>query len=123
MIAGFLFAAIIAAFMVIFLNRRIYCFIFEHDDWKLWKYFISDANNIKFKDVSYLKDGTIVHFDYCGRYDIIMWYPYMYTDVTVHTYDNNCILCNFDKYHSKIMYNILIEKIPDDIKVMLTSVV
>ena len=86
---------------IIFKSNRLYCFIYEHKDWKLWNKICKNLKEAKL--ISYYKDNIkVIYFrfrltiDFID-YDVIYWCKN--NIVSVH-YKNECILSAFDRYHS-----------------------
>lgn len=101
--------------LFIFSNHRLYCYIFEHEMYKLWEYYLDNVDAIipdpKYKDwennpnlnVYYVK-SFITHdnkkLNYWGDED----------NVSIHENDSTCILSGFDTYHNKLMVKALKER-------------
>lgn len=99
--------------------QKTYCYLFEHKDWEKWEkvckvlpelelsvHYVSDEceklNNYKFL----LPDIGI------SDEDLMVIYWEKANDVSVHEIGSGkCILCPFDKYHSKKAVEILKQRI------------
>lgn len=86
--------------VIIFNSNRLYCFVFEHKEWKLWNKICKHLQEAKLVD--YYKDTKLTNFRFkliidSIDYDIIYWCKN--NTVSVH-HKNECILSGFDKYHS-----------------------
>ena len=107
---------IISLVMLIIINNdKLYCKYFLRKEWNLWEKIIEKLKEYK---------GTInvAKFDNCPnlnlfyinieinskKYLIVYWIKER--AVSVHQ-DTECILCNFDKYHSDMAAKIIEEKI------------
>jgi hypothetical protein len=85
---------------LICLNNTLYCFVFEHEDWKLWKHYIKiekefvwNSENGRFEIPNTCVHAHIWEDDLCS----IHW-------------KGDC-LCTYDKYHSKKMAKLLMTKV------------
>lgn len=89
-------------------NETTYMFLFEHDDWKLWKKLNRlDISHFHYQEHPYL----YVHVFTCDKFpdwEITLQPNGKYSYVNdIKSYD--CILCNFYKKASKKLYNKLIK--------------
>ena len=111
------FVLFLCIFALIFSSHRLYCMVFERGDWKLWKkvcnklpeaYLIEHCvyedepalNNYKFR-IDDIGIGEPVNVIYWETTDT----------VSVHNVDVDCILSDFDRYHSKVAAEIIKTKI------------
>ena len=96
-------------FLFTFINKKFYCFVHNHKDWKLWEYYISHSYMFTY-------DGTIYgdHVFYVG--DDKNTRAYVYCDgkniCSIHN-DAGLVLCDFDEYHAKKMRELLLSKIDE----------
>ena len=90
-------------FLIPILNLDVYCYIFEHKDYKLWKQIQKDINNVKY-DYSY---GKMHHFNW-NNYVVVLWEN---ESVSVHRKDNSCVLSDFHKSQSEKTAKLLKEKL------------
>lgn len=92
----------IAINYIIFKSRRLYCFVFEHKDWKLWNKICKHLKEAKLIKCSVDNNGAVIYFQFelvidFIDYDVMCWCA----DNTVSIHHNNeCILSSFDKYNS-----------------------
>lgn len=87
---------------IIFKSNRLYCFVFNHKDWKLWNKICKHLKEAKLVEQSKDNNGTAIYFRFelvinSINYDIIYWCDD--NMVSVHN-ENECVLSFFDKYHS-----------------------
>ena len=92
----------IVALYIIYKSDRLYCFIYEHKDYKLWNKICKHLKEAKLIKYSEDNDGTAIYFNFrltidSVDYDIIYWCEN--NIVSVHCRDK-CVLSDFDKYHS-----------------------
>lgn len=95
-----LFTSFFVIGLLIYSNITLYCFFFEHKDWKLWEHYIT-------------------------RIDEFVWVggEFMFvipnTEIRAHIWENGLCtihwesdcLCTFDTYHSKKMAKLLMTKV------------
>lgn len=102
-VLGVVVFSLIVAFAS-FANIRLFCFLFLHKEWKLWRKYIKDYKSFYFdKKVSdaylYIQRDSDIH-------------AWVWSDGSCSIHDDNqCILCTFDKYHSKKMAKLLTDTI------------
>lgn len=97
-----IWAGVAIIFYIIFKSNRLYCFVFEHKDWKLWNKICKHLKEAKLIKYNEDHNGTSFYFKFgltidSIDYDIIYWCED--NVVSVH-HDKQCILSYFDKYHS-----------------------
>ena len=105
MIIVIIILVILLAVQLSFFNKKIYCYIFEHEDWKKWESYIRNVSQ----------------FQYEGNYPLCCSFIVPNTDITAEVWketglcsihDNyGCVLSTFDKYHSKKIAKLLMNKI------------
>ena len=79
----------------------IYMFIFEHEEWKQWRYFYKNVDKFEFGD----KEFNIYAFKW-GEYIAYVWED---GKSSIHT-ANDCICCCFWELKSRNFANKLLEK-------------
>lgn len=100
--------------LIIFNNNKLYCKYFNRKEWNLWKKVIKKLkeaetiNVAKFDNLPNLNSFYINIEINSEKYKIIYWIKERV--VSVHQ-DIECILSNFDKYHSDMAVKIIEEKI------------
>lgn len=91
-------------FILVLTNKRLYCYFFEHKEYKLWEKYIKDIDK----------------FEYDRRYSDCYRFTIPNTDITAYVWDDGecsihdktgCVCCGFDKYHSNKMKKLLMDKI------------
>jgi len=112
----FVMLAIAIIFGILINNHNVYCYVFEHKQWKLWQGFIKNASQFQY----------VGRFDNCGdeyawydlfgniRYRAIVWDKPIGTDeknnplgvCTIHQ-GTDCVLCNFSTKNSNKMADLL----------------
>jgi len=106
----FLILSILLTCICIFLlyNKKTYCFIFEHKDWRLWKYYLKHISEFKYVESF---PGWCHEFsfkdDIYKSEVIILWESTK--SCSIH-YQNQDCLSTFDP-QSKKMYKKLIKQI------------
>lgn len=99
---------------IIFNNNKLYCKYFNRKEWNLWKKVIKKLketetiNVAKFDNLPNLNSFYINIEINSKKYKIIYWIKER--AVSVHQ-DIECILSDFDKYHSDVAAKIIEEKI------------
>lgn len=53
-------------------TNSIYMFVFEHKEWKMWRYFRKNIDNFKPGDIEYYTDRYVQYF-YWEHYEAIVW--------------------------------------------------
>lgn len=90
--------------ILVLTNSRLYCYFFEHKEYKLWKKYIKDIDK----------------FEYCESYSNTHRFTIPNTDISAYVwfdgecsihYKIACVCCSFDKYHSNKMKKLLMDKI------------
>ena len=101
--------------LIIINNNKLYCKYFSRKEWNLWEKVIKKLkeykgiiNIEKFDNYPNLNSFYINIEINSEKYKIIYWIKERI--VSVHQ-DTECILCNFDKYHSDMAAKIIEEKI------------
>ena len=91
-------------FILVLTNKRLYCYFFEHKEYKLWENYVKDANK----------------FEYHERCLIGYKFIIPNTNISAYVWDDGrcsihdefvCVCCGFDKYHSNKMKRLLMDKI------------
>lgn len=93
------------SFAIIAIIPGLYCYVFEHKDWKLWKEYINRADEFEFDNSIYSSyEFKIPNTEINAQ----IWKD---TGLcSIHS-DTECICCTFDRYHSKKMADLLMAKI------------
>ena len=101
--------------LIILNNNKLYCKYFSRKEWNLWekvieklKEYKETINVSKFDNYPNLNSFYINIEINSENYLIVYWIKER--DVSVH-HDTECILCDFDKYHSDMAAKIIEEKI------------
>lgn len=81
-------------------NNTLYCFVYNHKDWKLWEHYIARIDEFVWNDKQYKFE--IPNTDIRAR----IWENEL---CSIH-WEDDC-LCTFDTYHSKRMAKLLMAKI------------
>ena len=94
-VTGILIGLIVVGLLGLFvcLNKKLYCYVFEHKDWKLWNYFIKNYDKFKFVEHGCLSDV----------YTFEDYYAHVWKNdgtVSIHK-EGECILCSFIECKSK----------------------
>lgn len=98
----------ICIFSFLFYNQKAYCFVFEHKDWKLWRYYLKHVSEIKHVE-SFPGWCYVFSFkDDMYKSEVIMLWENSKA-CSIH-YQNEDCLTDFDP-QSKKMYKKLITKI------------
>lgn len=93
--------------LVLFCSRRVYCYVFEHKDWEMWKLVLSKFNEATYLE-QYISENNpyldnykyLVPIDDETSYELIYWVNQGVCGV--HAHDRlECIVCGFDTYHMK----------------------
>lgn len=96
---------------------RLYCFVWEHKEWKLWEEYIKRIDEFEFKNELYHSYQFIIPKTDIRAY---VWGkdeneddPLLNTAIGYCSIHNEweCICCTFDRYHSKKMADLLMTKI------------
>ena len=101
--------------LIILNNNKLYCKYFSRKEWNLWekvieklKEYKETINVSKFDNYPNLNSFYINIEINSENYLIVYWIKERV--VSVH-HDTECILCDFDKYHSDMATKIIEEKI------------
>lgn len=101
--------------LIIFNNNKLYCKYFSRKEWNLWEKVIKKLKEYKETiDVAKFDNYPDLNSFYINieinseKYLVVYWIKER--AVSVHQ-DTECILCDFDKYHSDIAAKIIEEKI------------
>lgn len=86
-------------------NNKIYCYIYEHKEWVLWEevckklQFAKFAGHHTYEDAPECNNFRFYIHDIKGGVEV----TYFENIETVGVFDlqNNCLLSDFDRYHSK----------------------
>lgn len=95
---------VLLAFFIMLFSNRGYCYLFEHEEYKLWKKYIKDID--KFEYCECYSNG---HKFIIPNTDISA-YVWFYEGCSIHD-GTKCVCCSFDKYHSNKMRKLLMDKI------------
>ena len=96
---------------------RLYCFVWEHKEWKLWEEFIKRIDEFEFKNELYHSYQFIIPKTDIRAYvwgrdededDLLLNTAIGYC--SIHN-DSECLCCTFDRYHSKKMADLLMTKV------------
>ena len=103
--------------LIILNNNKLYCKYFSRKEWNLWEKIIEKLkeyketiNVSKFDNYPNLNSFYINIEINSENYLIVYWIKERV--VSVH-HDTECILCDFDKYHSDMAAKIIEEKIKE----------
>ena len=95
-------------------NNKIYCYIFEHKQWKLWKTVCKRLPYAKFdghylnEEKPYLECYNFYIHDIGIGAPVLVVYWVKSGEVSVHNLNlRECVLSSFDKYHSDKARNII----------------
>lgn len=101
--------------LIILNNNKLYCKYFSRKEWNLWEKVIKKLKEYKETiDVAKFDNYPDLNSFYINieinseKYLVVYWIKER--AVSVHQ-DTECILCDFDKYHSDIAAKIIEEKI------------
>lgn len=101
--------------LIILNNNKLYCKYFSRKEWNLWEKVIKKLKEYKETiDVAKFDNYPNLNSFYINieinseKYLVVYWIKERV--VSVHQ-DTECILCDFDKYHSDIAAKIIEEKI------------
>ena len=101
--------------LIILNNNKLYCKYFSRKEWNLWEKIIEKLKEYKETiNVSKFDNYPNLNLFYINieinseNYLIVYWIKERV--VSVH-HDTECILCDFDKYHSDMAAKIIEEKI------------
>ena len=101
--------------LIILNNNKLYCKYFSRKEWNLWEKVIEKLKEYKETiDFSKFDNYPNLNSFYINieinseKYKIVYWIKERV--VSVH-HDTECILCDFDKYHSDMAAKIIEEKI------------
>ena len=101
--------------LIIINNNKLYCKYFSRKEWNLWEKVIEKLKEYKGTiDIAKFDNYPNLNSFYINieinseKYKIVYWIKER--TVSVHQ-DTECILCDFDKYHSDIAAKIIEEKI------------
>ena len=122
---GFILLAIVVIIgisgVLVFTNNKYYCRLFEQKDWNLWEtvlgkfegselveHYTSEVKSFldNYKFLVTLDDGT--------RYKLIYWVNQGICSVH-DEFENDCVLCDFDQYHSNKAVGMAREKLGLDV--------
>ena len=97
-------------------DSKLYCFIFNHDEWIGWEAVVKDFDNVEFEGYYTYEENPALD---CYAFNLSMPdgskcnmnYWTKTNSVSVHDYpgSENC-LCTFDKYHQKVVKGLLYDK-------------
>ena len=112
-----LFCLVCIFILLTLINNKVYCYVWEHKEWKLWEEFIKRIDEFEFDNGLYLSyqfniPGTGIQA-HVWKNDENGDDPVVGTTVGYCSLHNKseCLCCTFDRYHSKKMADLLMEKI------------
>ena len=96
-------------------TNQTYNFVFNHNSWKLWKYYIKNYDKFEYSHTNTSLFSYKAHAFKLPGTDIeaYIWFHEGYPTCSIHDKEG-CILSGFDKYHSKKMSKLLLRKIPNN---------
>ena len=104
--------------LIIINNNKLYCKYFSRKEWNLWEKVIEKLKEYKETiNVSKFDNYPNLNLFYINieinskNYLVVYWIKER--AVSVHQ-DTECILCDFDKYHSDIAAKIIEEKVQNE---------
>ena len=115
-----LIAIMIVSFIMLIIlnNNKLYCKYFSRKEWNLWEKVIKKLKEYKETiDVAKFDNYPNLNSFYINieinseKYLVVYWIKER--AVSVHQ-DTECILCDFDKYHSDMAAKIIEEKIQNE---------
>lgn len=112
-IFGALLITIGFAGLFVCLNNKLFCRIYLHEEWKLWEYLYSHIDEAVYdRYVCYDNLPDLESFVFNLSLDgtdcqIIYWVKTNRCSVFV---GDECLLCGFDKYHSDLIRDALMDK-------------
>lgn len=120
-IVTIIFSISCVLFFLIFITapNAFYMYIFEHEDWKKWKYFEENIDNFKFDGSSYDSDyepkipniETTKEFIF-GNYRAIVWYFYGKKPFcSIHLENHECVLGTWWERKSRRFAKKLLKKL------------
>lgn len=90
--------------IVIFTSRTLYCYFFEHQEWKTWKHFIKISDKFEYDYSSPVATTFVI-----PNTDIVA-YVWKNGICSIHSGDL-CLCTSFTKHLSQKMAKLLMEKI------------
>lgn len=98
----------IIVFFIIYtiLVKPFYIYFFEHQDWKLWRYYLKIPDDKFIEDLE--RSTRYARVFKFKELEFICWL-FEGGECSVHQ-GFDCILSSFDKYHSRKMYQKLVNK-------------
>ena len=96
-------------------TKQTYNFVFNHNSWKLWKYYIKNYDKFEYFRTNNSLFSYKIHVFKLPSTDIeaYIWCHKEGPTCSIHNRDE-CLLSGFDKYHSKKMSKLLLGKILND---------
>ena len=118
----FLLLILIAVFFIVTLSiPRLYLYVFEHKEWKLWEEYIERADEFEFDNGLYNSyqfnipgTGIQAHVWKKDENEDDSWLNTIGGYCSIHN-EWECICCAFDHYHSKKMADLLMAKIKTEV--------
>jgi hypothetical protein len=103
-----LWVAVVCMSFIVFIPRA-YIFVFEHNIWKLWRYYIKNYDKFEY---CHTNTSLLSHVFELPGTDIraFIWFDEGYPVCSIHDREG-CLLGRFDKYHSKKMSKLLLRKV------------
>lgn len=95
-------------FGFLFYNQKVYCFVFEHEDWKLWRYYLKHVSEFEYVESCPGWCHTFSFKNDIHKSEVIILWENSKA-CSIH-YQNEDCLTDFDP-QSKKMYKKLITKI------------
>lgn len=105
-LTGFILAIVLTiSLAVVFSVPRLYSYVFEHKDWKLWKEYINRVDEFEFDNSIYSSyEFKIPNTEINAQ----VWKD---TGLcSIHS-DTKCLCCTFHRYYSKKMADLLMTKV------------
>ena len=92
---SFLISCVLVLLLFATAPNALYVYIFEHEDWKLWKYFEENIDKFKYKPKYEPKIPNLVYTEnfIFGNYEAIVWlFPGQKPKCSIHLENCNCVL-------------------------------
>lgn len=101
--------------LLIFSNHRLYCYIFEHEMYKLWEYYLNNVDAIiPDPEYNWYDNNPSVNIYHTKQFithdNKRLTYWGDADNVSIHEKNCDCVLSTFDKYHNKLMVKALKER-------------
>ena len=114
----FLISCVLFFLIFVTVPDALYMYIFEHENWKLWKYFEENIDKFEFDGSSYNQnyEPKIPNLEYTkefifGDYRAIVWYYYGQKPIcSIHLENHECVLSSWWKRKSRRFAKKLLKK-------------